>query len=326
MKLSIQFLILRVLILTIPICSLYSQDKGPYKAHFLFAHGWQGDKSNVDWYTGKRNPAWSIITGPYLSFDFPDVDLSRPDKVNPHLVNVGQTLDILALETAYKKLLQVIDVQDLKLHRDGIVMIGSSRGAATAINAASTRTMPYLKAVVAEAPFDVLANAIDHFLLKHQYLGTPYSFLPMFLQEWAQKKAISSYFPAHKTEDVYPLLVIHNFPHTVPIILVHSKTDTTNPMNSSRLLYLELLRSGHKKAYLLELDYGPHYKYNRIYPDSSEALKKSAHKYLTAIHAFYKANAIPYDEKLAFEGQRYIDSGELQPSAAVVEKRIAEST
>ncbi len=103
-----------------------------------------------------------------------------------------------------------------------------------------------------------------------------------------------------------------------PILIVHSRNDSIVPINNSRLLYAALVGSGHKKVYLLELADAKHGAYNK--PKQS----KSARKYLATVHAFYRQNDIPYDEKLANQGKYYLE--DLQPSAKKIAKLIHDTS
>ncbi len=102
-----------------------------------------------------------------------------------------------------------------------------------------------------------------------------------------------------------------------PILIVHSSNDNVVPIDSSRLLYAGLIASGHRNAYLLELEEGEHGAYNR--PEHS-----SARKYLTTVHAFYRKNTIPYDKTLADEGEQYLQ--ESQPTPESIVKLVDQSS
>ncbi len=103
-----------------------------------------------------------------------------------------------------------------------------------------------------------------------------------------------------------------------PILIVHSRNDNVVPINSSRLLYAGLVGAGHKKVYLLELADAKHGAYNQL------KHSESATKYLATVHALYRQNNIPYDEKLANRGQRYLK--ELQPPAEKIAKLIHDTS
>ncbi len=103
-----------------------------------------------------------------------------------------------------------------------------------------------------------------------------------------------------------------------PILIVHSRNDNVVPINSSRLLYAGLVGAGHKKVYLLELADAKHGAYNQL------KHSESATKYLATVHALYRQNNIPYDEKLANRGQRYLK--ELQPPAERIAKLIYDTS
>ncbi len=266
-------------------------------SYFLFAHGIHGNKTDAEWYINTKNPDYPLITAPCLSFNFPilEQDVDRA----------------VILEAAYKKLVNLIDTSpaDHTMH-NGIAIFGSSQGAATAINAVATSKFPYLKALIAEAPF-----IHEH---SQRSLSLFYEFLPLFMQSWIQKAGI--YYPDNRNI----LANISRFPHDIPILLVHAKNDECVPLRSTQALYLKLIQAGHPKAYLLELEDGKHGKYTNVEPDCAQVRKDSARKYLTVVHAIYRAHDIPYNKQLADEGEQYLASGQLQPDAQKIEQLMYE--
>jgi predicted esterase len=267
---------------------------------FLFSHGMWGNKRNAEWYAPNEKSPWFLITGPYYTFDYPDVGAQKGEVIKGK-VNVGQELDMQALIKAYNEILLS---KAFNNPQEGMVIIGSSRGAVTALNLAATKPLPRLRALIAEAPADNVLHVLDYQLSKY-YMNWG------FLTDLAEYLLSKYYYTGYTREGINPIAVVENISKDLPILLVHSKDDDFVATNSSRLLYLKLRESGHPNVYLLELDHGLHGKYN---------LGVSARIYQTAVNAFYKKYHIPYDPLLAAEGEKYL--AQSQPSVEAVTKLL----
>lgn len=251
---------------------------------FIFAHGLGGDKDQVQWYKPNNDINWHIVPGNAKSFDFPEVSYKTingqlvKQPMNSYKVNLGQEEDINALEQATRKIMSQIEKP--KNIKDDLVLIGVSRGASTVLNYAALKNPANIKAIIAEAPYDTVDTIVNH-LSRHD--KNSYN---LIAKQW--------YFPNYKKDGIKPINIIDKIKLDTPILLVHSYQDRLIPIDSSRRLYNKLKKSGHKNAYLLELNSGEHANYQ---------FGNDAETYQAAVHAFYKKYNIEHDAKLAAKGE-----------------------
>ena len=281
-------------------CAQLSKDEGVAPVIFLFAHGLWGNKKNAEWYAPSEKNKWHLITCPYYSFNFSDVGKTK-GAVKKTRVNIGQHRDIDTLTSAYDKILRD---QQKKAIKQGIVLIGSSRGAVTILNTAGTQDLPRLKAIIAEAPTDNVLNVINYNLKKYHL---NWSWL-VGLGDYALSKL---WFTGYDPEGINPLAVVDKIDKKTPIMFIHALDDDFVSVDSSRALYYKLLESGHDDVYLLELKHGQHGKYN---------LGSDASKYEETVHAFYKKYGIPYTAELAKKGEQYL--AKCQPSLDDIARKL----
>lgn len=263
---------------------------------FLFAHGLQGRSTNAEWYAPSLDRDWHIIECPYYTFNFPDVAEGK-GKLIYEKVNIGQDLDIQALTDAYKDILQSSQLGD---PQEGIVIVGDSRGAVTALNAAAKKNLPRLRAIiaigVADTPLNVLHHVLEGYHVSSDFVAdTAYDLMSRF------------WYTGHNPDGISPLHAAQYIDKELPILLVHAEDDEFTSINSSRIVYYELLLSGHNPdtLFLLVLPHGKHGKYNFSDP-------KSAHIFNVGVHAFKSWSGIPYNPELADEGEQYLAKS--QPS------------
>ncbi|MGC2310042.1 MAG: alpha/beta fold hydrolase [Candidatus Babeliaceae bacterium] len=263
------------IIIKITFLVLLFQAKAEERIGFLFVHGLGGNSTNIEFYGYSE---WSIIQEPYWTFDFPDV--GPHGDIIKERANLAQDEDIITLAHNYQAFIDVQKILDTPL--DGIVLIGLSRGAATIINFVATRNPSLLKAVVLESPFDTVENVIQ-FYLKQRYLA----WIPG-VHACALFYFTHYLYPNYNPNGIKPLDVVADLPLDLPILFIHSLEDTLISIESSRTLLRVLRQTGHKYAYLLELTYGYHGKYQ---------LCSDSQLYEKAVHAFFHKFSIPFYKK-----------------------------
>lgn len=259
---------------------------GVYPTTFLFAHGLGGRGTNAEWYAKE---AWHIIKCPYHTFNFPDVG-EKKGQIKYNKVNIGQDIDIQAFVDEYNHVLAHLQGDP----KEGIVVVGDSRGAITALNAAGKYQLSKLRALVAIAPADTTYNVVDHLLSRYKLDWEPLVYaVHGIMSAW--------WYEPHDSTGITPLDAVKNIDKELPILLVHAKDDDFISVNSSRMLYYELLLTGHNpdKLFLLEIPHGKHGKYNFSDAESAKILE-------AGVHAFYSWFHTPYSAKLADEGEKYL--------------------
>lgn len=240
---------------------------------FVFAHGLGGNKDQILWYKKGNSINWSIISDNYYTFNFPDVGNNQ--SIDRSQVNLAQENDINALAKACSDF-------------DNVVIVGVSRGAATAITYCGTKNPKNIKALILEAPFDTVENIIKHQVDQSKNKQQAYE---IFSSQWS--------FPLYNKNGIKPDNVIANIDKNIPVLLIHSKTDGLISIESSINLHNKLKQAGHKHVYLLKLDSGQHANYQ---------LGADALKYQETVHAFYKRCGIQCNEILAASGKKYLEN------------------
>jgi len=280
---------------------IYAQDF-VFKPHqsitdtaYLFAHGLRSTCEQVTILQKLKDPLW-IIDGPLATFNFPDA-IKKKHECDKKLVNLGQELDIQHFLEAHESIFNHVK-ETCK-----VVWLGISRGAATVLNAAAI-SEKHPHAVIVECPFDTLKSVIKHLLKRFRVHWVPFS-------ETVGMKIANKQFPLFNKNGIFPLNMVKDIPKELPILLIHSKRDNVVPVSSSRRLYIELVKTGHINTYLLELASGKH----------AEAIRgKDGKCYTYAVHAFYKAFDLPYDETFAQKGYYVLNAS--QPTIEEVKERI----
>jgi predicted esterase len=241
------------------------------------------------------NKHW-IIDEPLALFDFPD---AKGDNKEYHrkLVTLGQEADINQLAAAYQKTCTLFPAKD-------IILSGVSRGAATIINFVALQKPQQVKAIILESPFDKLSSIVKHLLARFHIHWFPFS-------KRIAYKVSQRHFPNVRIDGIFPINVIHEMPATIPILLIHAKTDKVIPINSTRRLYIKLKEAGHQDVYLAELSSGSHGKL---------LLGNDADFYHFVVHAFYKKYDLTHDVESARQGDNLLTI--CQPSIDEIKKRI----
>jgi hypothetical protein len=267
------------------------------KIVYLFAHGLRSSYLQSHKLTEGCNPERWIMHKPLASFDFPDAKTEK-SICDRKEVNLGQEQDVACLAEAYEKTL-------LETSPDhGIVLVGISRGSATILNFAAIHKPEKVKAIVVECVFDTLGSVVRHLLRRFYVHWVPFS-------HKAGTKLVSTHFPLLDCKGMFPLKTVAEIPHTIPVMLVHSVHDNVVPINSSRRLYCQLAKAGHKQVYLLELASGGH----------GKALAGAdGESYQYAVHAFYKRYNLPHNEVWAKKGENLLKC--CQPDMKDVVERI----
>jgi hypothetical protein len=109
----------------------------------------------------------------------------------------------------------------------------------------------------------------------------------------------------------------------LPIFIIHSQQDGLIPINHSRKLVKEFIRTGFKNVYFVETPTGNHAK---LFWQSSSTIA------CTSLNLFYKNNGLPYTEILSFEATSMDTAVEttlmqkMHPSSEELERRITADT
>ncbi|MCX5923979.1 MAG: prolyl oligopeptidase family serine peptidase [Candidatus Dependentiae bacterium] len=191
--------------------------------------------------------------------------------VNRNAMYMGQTADITAISKTMSTKIPA---------NKSVILYGCSRGSATIINYLAKFNPKNVKALVLDSCPASLPETIAPKLVK---LGIHPSYsLSIFTR----------LFPAYPVSSVPPLHAIKNITNkNLPILLLHSKDDSSVPFEHSLMLYLEFKNQGFTNVHLTAIAKGKH----------SFLLQTPAAKsvYLKAVHTFYKKYDLPYDKALA---------------------------
>ncbi len=241
------------------------------------------------------NQRW-LIDEPLVLFDFPDAK-GNNNEYHRKQVTLGQEKDINQLAQAYQKTCELFP-------QHNIVLSGVSRGAATIINFIAQHETYQVKALILESPFDKLSSIVKHLLARFRIHWFPFS-------KQIAYKVCRRHFPNVNINGIFPINVIQGIPSTIPVMLIHSKTDKVIPINSSRRLYIKLKEAGHQNVYLVELSSGSHGKL---------LLGTDADFYHYVVHALYKKYGLAYHPEFAHHGDNLLSI--CQPSIEEVKKRF----
>ncbi len=219
----------------------------------------------------------SIIHGPCITFNYND---------ERRVFNFGQTADLACLRAAYNQ----VKNQD-------IVLIGTCRGATTALNLLSRlepKDFAHIKAVILESPSLNLKNLATQ--VAHSYIGwLPKSptILHSFFRVW---------FPNYDPNYPSFLPKLGNIPQDIPILIGHLEGDKVISYDDITAIVRQLRTTGHKNVYLT------------IMHD-----KTITHARLSRIpafgqiaNAFLKRHGIRYNKKLAALGESLLKKALLQ--------------
>ncbi len=257
-----------MIILTTIACSVRAKDANE-TVGFLFAHSIGQNKRQIEHYKKNNGSNWHILPEDSKSFNFPEVvssDIYNPI-FDPSKTNFAQLDDINALKEAYDE-----------YNVDKVVLVGSQRGAATAINFAANEP-ERLAALILESPFDSIENAF------YDYWG--------WLSFYKNYKNKINH-PAYNGSAIKPINIVDNINQDIPILFVHSKVDSEFPVQCSQRLYAKLKNKNHKHIYFLELKTGKHMEYH---------LSKDASRYQYVVHAFLAKYNLPHNKELAKKGK-----------------------
>lgn len=260
-------------------------------AVYLFAHGLSCNEQQAYKYCSFKQNCW-LLKEPLVTFNFPDAT----NGFNCSLTSLAQTNEIEALKNAYKS---------AKKKGECIILAGMSRGAATIITFAGTKSAKRLKAIIAESPFDSISNIIDY-RLKQEHI----SWIPQFITQTAPKVVFNQYDP----HGVFPITVVKNIRHDLPLLLVCSLEDLIIPAYSTVQLYLQLRDTGHEHVYLVLLNKGHHGAL--LWQDDGDT-------YLAIVHAFYQKYGLEHDSNHSSKGDLLL--AQCQPAKEVVEKALEDN-
>lgn len=179
-------------------------------------------------------------------FDFQDAGYVAPSYL-------GQSADIKKLKEEYDKI--VASGHKVRLY-------GLSRGAATIINFLALYKPKNIVCAVIESPFDDLETIIEH---KLNLVGVGHiPFVGPATCACITQLATVLPLPKqidlrnHSVFDIYPKDVVHEIPHTIPLLFISSSQDWVIPQSSTQHLVDLLQMHGHKHCYHEQCAVGGH--------------------------------------------------------------------
>ncbi len=256
--------------------------------HTIYAHGILDNKSQI-------NRFKQAISTNASAIEFTDAQSATDWSFNRCIQSICSLFLDKTINRANMHMGQLSDINTLaqKLQavdqKDDIILYGCSRGAATILNTLAEYNPKNVQALVLDAtPADMPAT-IKPFLAK---IGiNPCYALTIF----------QMLFPAYPTNCQTPLQAIANITNkNLPILLLHSTTDTKVPVQHSYQLYQEFKNQGFVNVELVIFSEG-----NHSYLLKNETIKPL---YLHAVHSFYKKYNLPYDATWTqqdFEWKKY---------------------
>lgn len=225
-----------------------------------------------------------IIDRPFVSFNYSDALEGFPH-INTKKTSFAQNNEINQLKTAFEKTIQYAQT---KTSKNEVILVGLSRGASAALNLMALYTLPEVKALVLESPFDSVASIIDN---KRKQLHLEW------LSHNTGELIMENIFRQYKRNDRAPIDLVSRIRKDLPILIICSKEDQLVPCQSSVKLYKKLKESGHYFTHLFVADHGKH---SQIWSD------KDGETYQAVVHAFYKKYNLPHDTKIALQGIKYL--------------------
>ncbi len=174
-----------------------------------------------------------------------------------------------------------------------VIVIGTSQGAATWLNAIARMTLDQqekIAAIILEAPLADANEAIMQSALKKP--GVAYLPLVRLWSPWIAKL----YHPFYNPYGVQAIASVKQIAKHIPVIIVHNKKDRRISVNSARRLVREFLTHRHPmfhNVYYIETDIAAQY------GDSHTDFLREDAQAQAAFHAICKKLGLPYDKKQA---------------------------
>jgi pimeloyl-ACP methyl ester carboxylesterase len=294
----------------------------PAEACYIFAHGLGPSQAGVQFHLeGYRNTG--VIGGNSRDGSIV-ISTQSPcfnDTEDWAHSSLGQEADIAVLrKTIEQTIARNPDVR--------IIGLGVSRGAAAWINTIGVLaqrnardTLSHIAALVLESPFcdtTVLANGfINKYGLHHIGMDSD-----NFFVKWIAKNGLSFVFKQHKPSDIQPITSIVNMqgkvPSDLPIFFLHSQQDQLIPINHSRKLVKQFIKSGFTHVYLAEVPKGCHA--NVFWGGSSLQA-------CTYLQVFYRSNHLSNSYDLLQHEENVTEDallGEMRPDSDELNRRIFE--
>jgi pimeloyl-ACP methyl ester carboxylesterase len=206
----------------------------------------------------------AFITGQLHSFNY-------RDWLVPFLTCWGQENDVERLHAACKE-------------HEQVILVGSSRGAATIINYLGSYKPTNIVAAVVESPYDHVENIVDYWLQT------------IFVTSVTQtriKNLLRRIFFNYEQHGLHPMACVAQVAHAIPVLMISSEQDSIIPAWSTQRLHQQLRSAGHPHAYLLACSRGRH---------GLIAWGADGARMRNVIHAFYRYHGLPHHETWAHEG------------------------
>jgi len=273
----------------------------------LFSHGFSHFWGGFSYYFSRPDRAsLRYILDPtrhdITTFNYPEglvgrtkpLSLSHFFKLKYDQVSLGQENDL-------KRLAEVV----AQIEQPNTIAIGASRGASIYLNFMGTTKSKKITALILDSPYATLEEAFRFRISQARafYIGK----IPFFAK--ICHALAQALFPQYDPYGLQPIDVIDKIDKNIPIMLVHSKVDTTISIDESRRLYLKRKKQGCDNVYLVELEQGRHAR--GLHGPCGDVFQN-------AVHTFYKKHGYDYTPEFADK----VNLENYQPSIEEVEQRL----
>ena len=236
----------------------------------IFAHGFGGDKHQVEAYTNSTNNIFDTNLHNMVTFNFPEVPQEQPNRTKLDQTTFGQENDINMVHETCSTITKTANSDSV------LIGFGVSRGASVWINyLGTTKNHANIKGLILESPF----SSANKILENKNLFG-----------EQTDLKTVLTFFPQYKPNGIQPINSINNVDPNIAILFIASKEDALVPINQTRELYIKRKQKDNKNTYFLELATGIH---------ANVLWGKDGKLYQQVVHAFYHKLNLPCNQKLA---------------------------
>ena len=237
-----------------------------------------------------KNIKNNIIHSPCVTFDYPDTR---------DWFSFGQEQSVACFQNVFNTL-------STNYKQKPIVLLGLCRGSNTILRfLCGNKKTEQISGVILESPFNSLKNLTTQFGKNYAWFlpGSPTLIYWLF----------SFNFPNYKKENDNLLELIPNISVHAPILIGHLKSDKVISNENMLDLIKQLRQSGKKDIYLVIIDN----------PNLIHAQLTKSPIFQQICNAFLAMIGTPCDQKLAKQGQEYLESALQNAQAETVEDFIA---
>lgn len=213
--------------------------------------------------------------------------------LNVSKINVAQEGDIANHKKRFEQCQKEYPEADM-------ITYGVSRGAATTFQAVAQLCkdgidISRIKLCILEGCFDSVESVMKK---HHPWLLKNESSMNFFAR-------IASKLISFKKDGPAPIKVAQDFPKNIPVAFITSLKDTEVPAQCTKNLIKELLKSGHKNIYLLQLKNSSHPRY--MFDNQVDTTT-----YQNFIHALYAHYDLPHIPEYALAGKDMVEQCKIQ--------------